>query len=82
MNEAVKKVIKKYPGREAQIWQLWSKDDDFQELCKDYALCIDTLVSWADETVLQTRKAEYRTLRQRLEFEIEFSIGSTQLQSE
>ena len=82
MDKDIQQVINQFPDREVHIRQLWAADEDFQDLCLDYALCLDTLTRWSDETVPQTRKVEYVSLRQRLEFEIEMRIRNVQLQCE
>ena len=82
MDEGIRQVINQFPGREAHIRQLWAVDEDFKDLCQDYALCLDTLNRWSREAVPPARNAEYVSLRQRLEFEIEMRIRNVQLQSE
>jgi hypothetical protein len=80
MDEGIRQVINQFPGREAHIRQLWSADEDFRDLCHDYALCLDILVRWSADAMPNGRKAEYLSLRQRLEFEIEMRIRNVQSQ--
>lgn len=79
MDEDIRQVINQFPGREARIRQSWA-DEDFRDLCRDYALCLDTLLHWSAGAMPDTRKAEYLSLRQQLEFEIEMRIRDVQPQ--
>lgn len=78
MDEGIQRVINQFSDHEAHIRRLWHTDEDFRDLCHEYALCQDTLVRWSDEMVPQVRKAEYLSLRQRLEFEIEMRLRDFQ----
>ncbi|WP_420642680.1 hypothetical protein [Candidatus Leptofilum sp.] len=73
MNQAVQQVINHFPSQEERIWQLWQADEDFQEVCHDYTLCLETLSRWAVAATTQQTQ-EYLSLRRRLEFEIEMKI--------
>jgi len=80
MDEGVQQAINQFPGHEAHIRHLWVVDEDFQELCHDYALCLDTLLHCSTGVMSMARRAEYHSLRQQLEFEIEMKIRSVQPQ--
>jgi len=71
MNQAVQQVINRFPGWEDHIRQLWQANEDFQELCHDYDLCLKTLNRWE---AAKQRTEEYVSLKRRLEFEIEMKM--------
>lgn len=80
MDKGLQHVTRQFSDREALIRQLWVEDEDFHELCHDYALCLETLAHWTTEPAPQARKAEYRSLCRRLEYEIEIRIAAFQSQ--
>jgi hypothetical protein len=78
MDEAIQQLINQLPVNEDHARQLWVSDEDFRDLCHEYTLCQDTLNRWSNEMVPQVQKAEYVSLRQRLEFEIRMRIRDFQ----
>ena len=78
MNEVMQQIINQFPNQAKSIRQLWLADEDFQELCHDYALCLETLSEWLTAATSSVRTAEYHSLCRRLELEIEMKINLNQ----
>lgn len=69
-------ILAQFPHREFQIHRLQHANTDFQDLCRDYDDCVQTLESLLCKAVPELRRIqEYRELRAELELDITDFLG-------
>jgi len=78
MDGGMQYALNRFPDREVPIRKLWAADEDFRDLCHDYALCREALACWPAVAASQTQTATYRSLCRRLELEIEIKTEERQ----
>jgi hypothetical protein len=75
---AATSVLERFPDHRQVIVQLYSKNDDFRELCDHFAECRDVLTQLNASTKADAKRIEeYETLISELEQEIRTVVDST-----
>ena len=75
-------IRKRFPDKGRSIDLLLAEAPEFPSLCEDYDACVDALRYWvnSNEPEAQNRVAEYRTLIQELEDEIDQAFAAIEPQ--
>jgi hypothetical protein len=75
---AATSVFERFPDHRQVIVQLYSKNDDFRELCDHFAECRDVLSRLNASTEADAKRIEeYETLTSELDQEIRTAVDAT-----